>query len=392
MAQLTLTLKLPFHRLNACKALEFERLTAVNTAVANALLAVDNKERKKLTSAAFRHIEIGSMWINQTIRNTHAKTKVKHFKQMWLEVNNQGYEVLKSGNLFTVSFSLYRGRKGRIPLDVHAASHTEVLDKAIEGSAKLGSLKLCKSKKGVWYALISVSMEVPDAGDVKGWIGVDRGQNNIAVAALPNSFGKFWNGRKVKATRRRFQKTRKVLQEAKKLKKVKQLESRERRIMTQINHEISRQLVQFASYFGMGLRFEDLSEIRSTSKQRKKTKSDAAQNRDAWAFYQLEIFTRYKAIRAGVPVESVPAPYTSKSDHRNGVMGKRVKHQFKGFDGYRCNADWNASQNIGQWVGFACPLNLQKAVSVMEIVDSEDGVNDSPLTGDASLTTASASS
>ena len=92
--------------------------------------------------------------------------------------------------------------------------------------------------------------------------------------------------------------------------------------------------------------------------QRKKTKSYASQNRDFWAFYQLEQFTRYKAIRAGVPVESVPAPYTSKSDHRHGVIGKRVKHTFTGYDGYRCNADWNASQNIGQWLGFSCPLNL----------------------------------
>lgn len=390
MAELTLILKLPFYRLNQVKVLEFERLTAVNTQVANDLLSVDKKERKKLTSSAFRHVEIGSAWINQTIRNTNAKTKVKHFKRMWLETNNQNFEISKQGNFFTVAFNLLRGRKGRIPLDVHAASHTEVLSKVIDGSAKLGSLKLCKSKKGVWYALISVSMEVPDASELKGWIGVDRGQNNIAVAALPKSFGRFWNGRKVKALRRRFQKFRKSLQQAKKLKKLKQLESRERRIMTQINHEISKQLVQFASYFGMGLRFEDLSGIRSSSKQRQKTKSDGTENRDAWAYYQLECFTRYKAIRAGVRVESVPAPYTSKSDHRNGVIGKRVKHQFKGCDGYRCNADWNASQNIGQWVGMNCPLNLQKAVSAMGTVDLADGVDDSPLTGDASNSVASA--
>jgi len=53
--------------------------------------------------------------------------------------------------------------------------------------------------------------------------------------------------------------------------------------MTHINHVISKQLVQFAKDFGMGLRFEDLSEIRETSKQRKRTKSDAGSNRDSWA-------------------------------------------------------------------------------------------------------------
>jgi putative transposase len=371
MANLTLTLKLPFYRLNQAKASEFDRLTAINTNVANDLLQVEVKERKKLTSAAFRHIEIGSMWINQTIRNTNAKTKVKHFKRMWLEVNNQGFEVIKSGDLYTVSFSLYRGRKGRIPLSIHHASHTEVLDKIISGEANNGSLKLCKSKKGIWYALISVSMEVPETGEVKGWIGVDRGQNNIAVAALPNSFGKFWKGGRVKGLRRQFQRTRRKLQQAKQLKEVKRLEQRERRIMTHINHVVSKQLVQFAKDFEMGLRFEDLSFCRQTMNQKKKTKSDAANNRDTWTYKQLEQFARYKAIRAGVPVESVPAPYTSKSDHRNGVLGVRNGDWFRGYDGYRCNADWNASQNIGQWLGFSCPLDLQKTVSAMGTVDAE---------------------
>ena len=254
----------------------------------------------------------------------------------------------------------------------------------ISREAKLGSLKLCKSKKGVWYALISVSMEVPDLGEVRGWIGVDRGQNNIAVAALPNSFGKFWKGGRVKQLRRRFQSNRKKLLKAKQIKEVKRLEQRERRIMAHINHIISKELVQFAKDFGMGLRFEDLSGCRQTMRQSKKTKSDAANNRDTWAFYQLESFTRYKAIRAGVPVESVPAPYTSKSDHRNGVLGVRNGDWFRGYDGYRCNADWNASQNIGQWIGFSCPLGLQKGVSAMGTVDAEGGVHDNPLTSEAS--------
>lgn len=77
MAELTLTLRLPFYRLNQVKALEFERLTIVNTQVANDLLLIDKKERAKLTSSAFRHVEIGSAWINQTIRNTNAKTFIE---------------------------------------------------------------------------------------------------------------------------------------------------------------------------------------------------------------------------------------------------------------------------------------------------------------------------
>ena len=366
MTNLTLTLKLPFYRLNQCKAQEFDRLTELNTGIANQLLEIPKTDRRKLTSKDFNHFEIGSGWINQTIRNACASTKVKKFKCLPLEVNNQGWHIEKKGNTYSVAFSIVRGVKKRIPLAIHQSNHADVLDKIIAKEAKKGSLKLWKSKKGIWYVLLSVSMDVPDAEPVKNWIGVDRGQNRIAVASLPKSFGKFWDGRQIKHLRRRYQRIRKALQKAKKRKVIKRLESKERRIMTYINHCISKQLVQFASYYDMGLRFEDLSGIRQSSKQSKKVKSDAGNNRDSWAYYQLEQFTRYKAIRAGVPVESIPAPYTSKSDHRNGVIGKRNRHWFRGFDGYNCDADWNASQNIGQWLGFSCPLDLQKAVSVMD--------------------------
>ena len=379
MAILTLTLKLPFYRLNQCKAQEFDRLTELNTGIANQLLEIPKTDRRKYTSKDFNHIDIGSGWINQTIRNSCAATKVKKFKCMPLEVNNQGWRIEKKGNIYSVAFSIIRGVKKRIPLAIHQSNHADTLDKIITEEAKKGSLKLWKSKKGIWYVLLSVSMEVPDTEPVKNWIGVDRGQNQIAVASLPNGFGKFWNGRQIKHLRRRYQKLRKQLQKANKRQVIKRLESKERRIITYINHCISKQLVQLAKDYGMGLRFEDLSHIRQTSKQSRKVRSDAGNNRHTWSYFQLETLTRYKAIKYGVPFELIPAPYTSKSDHRNRVIGKRNGHCFRGFDGYQCNSDWNASQNIGQWLGFSCPLDLEKTVSVIGAGGLKDGVNGSPL-------------
>jgi len=58
-----------------------------------------------------------------------------------------------------------------------------------------------------------------------------------------------------------------------------------------INHVISKELVQFASDFGMGLQFEDLIEFDKRRNNAKKTKSDAGNNRDAWAFYLICIRT-----------------------------------------------------------------------------------------------------
>ena len=396
MAILTLTLKLPFYRLNQCKAQEFDRLTELNTGIANQLLEVPKTDRRKYTSKDFNHVEIGSGWINQTIRNSCAATKVKKFKCLPLEVNNQGWRIEKKGDTYSVAFSIIRGVKKRIPLAIHQSNHTNTLDKVIAKEAKKrcdpgdsqsprecaprkGSLKLWKSKKNIWYVLLSVSMDVPDAEPVKNWIGVDRGQNQIAVASLPSGFGKFWNGGQIKHLRRRYQKLKKQLQKANKREVIKRLESKERRIITYINHCISKQLVQFAKDYGMGLRFEDLFNIRQTSKQSRKVRSYAGNNRHTWSYFQLETLTRYKAIKNGVPFELIPAPYTSKSDHRNGVIGKRNGHWFRGFDGYQCNSDWNASQNIGQWLGFSCPLDLKKTVFVMDADGLKDGVNGSPL-------------
>ncbi len=78
--------------------------------------------------------------------------------------------------------------------------------------------------------------------------------------------------------------SQKELQESQKVRKIKDIES-ERRIMTQIDRVISKQLVQFAQDYNMGLRFEDLLGIRQTSLQPKKNKSDASKNRRIYPLF-----------------------------------------------------------------------------------------------------------
>src|SRR5438105_11263568 len=141
MAKATLTLKLPFLGLNQNKVQEFERLQKLNSEAANKMLLLPKAERGKLTSKDFATIEIGSMVINQTIRNTNAETKVKQFKTLPLETNNQGWSIHKVGQTYSVSFSLTRGRSKRIPLQIHQTKHTNILDLLIEEKAEKGTLK-----------------------------------------------------------------------------------------------------------------------------------------------------------------------------------------------------------------------------------------------------------
>src|SRR5206468_7774402 len=103
-----------------------------------------------------------------------------------------------------VSFNLQRGRSKRVPLAIHQSKHTLILDSIVEGKANAGSLKLWRSRKGIWYALLSVSMEVPDAPKRERWTGVDRGQKHPAVASTPEGKAKFFSFGHIRQVRRHF--------------------------------------------------------------------------------------------------------------------------------------------------------------------------------------------
>jgi putative transposase len=382
MATHTVSIKLPFLALNQSKRDEFSELQSLNTKIANNILDMPKEDRKALTTAHFKDTLLGSAWMNQTIRNARARTKAKRFKCLPLETNNQNWTLHKVGKTYSLGFGIKRGVKKRVPLEIHQSSHATWLDGILSGDVSKGTLKLWCSKKGIWFAILSASMGVPDATTpLNGWIGVDRGQNRIAVASIPSGRARYWTFKSVRHIRRRYARLRQRLQKAGKLNTVRKIENHERRVIRHINHVISKQIVQLAIDYGCGIRLEDLSGIRKNAKQRKKTKSDAGQNRDYWPFYQLEAFIRYKALAASVPVESHPPQYTSKSCHVCGAIGSRNRHRFVcSRCSHRCDAEANAGFNIGQWVGWQCELHLETAAPVMSVADAAHGVHDSPPT------------
>ena len=72
------------------------------------------------------------------------------------------------------------------------------------------------------------------------WIGVDRGQNVAVVAATPDGPVVFWKARQIRHVRRVFARRRQMLQAKGKYRAVKKLENKERRIVTHINHVMSK--------------------------------------------------------------------------------------------------------------------------------------------------------
>jgi IS605 OrfB family transposase len=357
--EFTRTLKLKFLGLNQAKSELFEQTTAEYTSLANELLKLPIKERKKLTTAKVVS-PLKSALVNQVIRQVKgdAGEKAKIYKVLPPEINNQNWKLHRVGDTYSVSFPTLQGIK-RVPLNVGGKHWLPIFDKILGGdpTIKLGTLKLLKRKRK-WYALIAITQEVPDAKSTNQ-VGVDRGQNNLAVAATKEGKCLFFSGKQVRHKRRKFQKLRNQLQKAGKYRAVKKLVRSETRWMSEVNHAVSKQIARFAHLLDADLVLEDLSGCRQTMKQSKKDRSDAGNSRHTWAYHDLELKLAYKMAILGRELYFRPAAYTSKSSSYDGRLGKRDGHWFYAPSGQKVNADWNAARNLAQWDGFSCPLELQ---------------------------------
>ena len=376
--QVTTTLKLKFHALNVVKATMLAETTAACTELGNELLKLPIKERKKLTTAKVV-TPLKSALANQVIRHCKGKAgkKTKKFKLLPPEVNCQNWKLFKVGDVYSVSFPTLFGIK-RVPVAVKSRHWQPILDRLLAKDELLakGTLKLCQFK-GKWYALISVTEEVPEVTG-SNRVGVDRGQSQIAVAASKKGFGVFFSGKQVKHRRRKFQQRRKQLQKAGKYRAVKKLEQKEQRWMRSVNHTVSRRIVGFADWQDADLVLEDLSGCRQTMKQRKKSRSDNAESRHTWAYYDLGQKLEYKMAKLGRQVHVRPPHYSSKTSSINGVIGKRNGHWFHCTSGAKLNSDLNAARNLALWDYRSCPIDLQKPVSVINTDDLLDGVIGNP--------------
>jgi putative transposase len=129
---------------------------------------------------------------------------------------------------------------------------------------------------------------------------------------------------------------------------LKRLSGRETRFMTNVNHTISKQLVQKAQCTGRALALEELSGIRDRVKVRRTQRRKL----HAWAFHQLGQFVQYKAALAVVPVVFVDPAYTSQTCSACGHVSRSNRPSQDTFLCVQCsfsaNADVNAAVNISE--------------------------------------------
>jgi len=216
---------------------------------------------------------------------------------------------------------------------------------------KSSTLSLRKNDDA-FYLHCQLETDTPKLVPEQTVLGIDRGIVNIAVC----SDNTFFNSSAVKNARSKYAHLRAELQSKgtrSSIRKLRKLSGRERRFVTDVNHCISKQIVQSPSTV---FALEDLSKIRV----QKRRGTEFNRKLNIWSFFELEQFIRYKAENLGKQVISVDARYTSQKCSVCGHVYKGNRHGSSFLCrncGFELHADLNASRNISQ-AGISCLSRL----------------------------------
>ena len=202
------------------------------------------------------------------------------------------------------------------------------------------SSAILSSQNGQIFLHLDAENEAPPKVNPTKVIGIDRGIINPVVT----SDNKFFNSRHIRAVNGRYEWLRQKLQ-AKGTRSarrhLKKIGRREQRFMRDVNHSISKQLVESnADVFVL----EELH-IKRVKKNGKRFNKKL----ETWAFRQFQDFLEYKAEALGKTVEYVNPKHTSQRCSKCGTVKKANR---KGVwylcnkCGFTLNSDLNAARNI----------------------------------------------
>lgn len=279
---------------------------------------------------------------NQAIREAKAEHKrdgaLRYTSAQPFATNNQNWEIDTTDNgTVVVGFPCISGW-WYTPIDVHDAIR-EPIERLLAGDAKKSRLQVYR-RGSDWFCSFSVEYDTDATGETP--IGVDIGERHILAAhAVGSDESMLVSGKQAKYIRRKFRSLRDSLQEAGALRARNRVGNKEHRRIRDLNHELSKQLVAFASQFDNPvLKIERLDGIRDRT---------GWSGVHSWHFHQLQMFIEYKAEREGIRVEEVDPTYTSKTCSECGERGSRNGDHFRCTNpecGYERHADLNAAANI----------------------------------------------
>ncbi|MFW3455142.1 RNA-guided endonuclease TnpB family protein, partial [Aerococcus viridans] len=151
-----------------------------------------------------------------------------------------------------------------------------------------------------------------DETNIQRIVGIDRGLRQILTIADDTAHTTFYSGKSLMKKRRRFKRLRQSLQ-AKNTKssrrRLRTIERRENRWMNDVNHQLSKTLVD---RYGANTLFvlEDLTNVTFNTTHHRK--QDARYEHHSWRFFDFEEKLMYKALESGSQVLKVSAQFTSQ--------------------------------------------------------------------------------
>jgi putative transposase len=238
---------------------------------------------------------------------------------------------------------------GRVVVPLRFGAYAEGMLQRTRGQCDL----LYRQRSDTFFLAITVDAPEPAPDETGEYLGVDLGVITLAAT----SDGEFLNhstGPKhahINQVRARYSRFRQKLQQkgttsAKRL--MRKRSGREKRFARDLNHCLSKALVQTAKGTRRGIVLEDLKHIRERAGKTVRKRQRRVLH--SWAFFQLRAFIAYKAALAGVPVVYVNPAYTSQTCSHCGHCEKanrRTQARFLGVScGYSAHADLNAAANM----------------------------------------------
>ncbi len=198
---------------------------------------------------------------------------------------------------------------GRVKLPYFSGGMSKYFDHTIY---KFGTAKLV-NKCGKYFLHIPVTynMEESNISDICNVVGIDRGINFVAATYDSRHKSGFISGKAIKQKRADYSKLRKELQMRQTpsaRRRLKAIGQRENRWMQDVNHQVSKALVESNPKHTLFI-LEDLSGIRHDT-ERVRTKDRYVSV--SWSFYDLEQKLIYKAKQNQSTVIKVDPHYTSQ--------------------------------------------------------------------------------
>ena len=216
---------------------------------------------------------------------------------------------------------------------------------------KLGTAKLKKiGKKFYLFVSITEKIEPFKKRSTQNIVGLDRGIRFIATSYDSEGKTTFFHGGKIIARRVHFKNKRSELQRKgtpSARRRLKAMGHRENRWMRDVNHCVSKALVEKYPSNTLFV-LEDLTNIRKSTQRVKKERK---YTQVSWSYYDFEMKLKYKALLKGSFVLNVPANYTSQRcpvcGHVQDTNRDKEKHCFCCRKcGYRSNDDRIGAMNL----------------------------------------------